>query len=71
MLQSNLVLTFKALGEEHLLVKQAARIKVDGCGLTLTNARTGKTETIPLENIDIISIQSVRGIPGPIKELVN
>lgn len=56
----NLILKFKLAGDDHLHVKGAARIKVDGRGaLMLYNAQSRAVETIDLRTLRSFSIQQV------------
>jgi hypothetical protein len=62
----NLLLRYKIGGESGPRFKGAARIRLDGAGcLTVTDARTGSLETIPLKTIELLSIQSVSAHPRP------
>jgi hypothetical protein len=59
----NLILKFKLAGDDHLHVKGAARIKVDGRGaLMLYNTQSRAVETIDIRALQSFSIQQVR--PG-------
>ena len=56
----NLILKFKLAGDDHLHVKGAARIKVDGRGtLMLYNTQSRAVETIDLRTLRSFSIQQV------------
>jgi hypothetical protein len=55
----NLVLTFSLAGDERLHVRGAARIKVDGRGLTLFDAEKGSSETVHLGSVRSLLIQSM------------
>jgi hypothetical protein len=56
----NLILKFKLAGDDHLHVKGAARIKVDGRGtLLLYNIQSRAVETIDLRTLRALSIQQV------------
>jgi len=60
-LDLNLILRFRIDREPEWQVKGAARIRVDGNGLTLVDPHTGGLETLPLARIETLSIQSVSG----------
>lgn len=55
----HLIIKFKIDGEKGLRVKGAARIRVDGSGLTIIEPHTGAVETLPRGRIEVLSIQSV------------
>ena len=56
----NLILKFKLAGDDHLHVKGAASIRVDGRGaLMLYNAQSRAVETIDLRTLRSFSIQQV------------
>jgi len=60
----NLVLKYTLAGDTRLHVRGAVRIKVDGCGaLTVYGAEDGKLESVSLDCLRSLTIQS---IPDPL-----
>jgi hypothetical protein len=57
----NLILRFRMDRDAECRVKGAARIRVDGEGVTLIDAFTGESETLPPGCTEIMSIQSIPG----------
>jgi hypothetical protein len=58
----NLVLTFTLAGDERVHVRGAARIKVDGRGLTLFDTEKGRPELVRLGSVRSLVIQAVPGM---------
>jgi hypothetical protein len=58
----NLVLKFRLAGDDHIYIKGASRLKVDGRGgLMFHDVQSGKTERIAvgeLESFNILSLQT-------------
>lgn len=65
MTSPNLVLTFTLAGDERTHVRGAARIKVDGSGLTFFDAEKGRAETVRLGSVRSLLIQSLASINLP------
>ena len=55
----NLVLKFTMTGDQTVHVRGAARIRVDGRGLTLFNAENGSSEIVRLGSVQSLVIQSL------------
>ncbi len=56
----NLVLTFRLNGDDHVQIKGAARIKVDGRGgLTFYDVQSGSMERIELGQLQSLTLHSM------------
>ena len=57
----NVVLTYKTKTNDELRLQGASCIRIDGMGMTLIHPETGTVERIPLDAIEVLSIQAVSG----------
>ena len=62
MTPTNLVLTFTLAGDRRVHVRGAARIRVDGRGLTLFDTEKGRSEMVDTACIRSLTIQGVPGL---------
>jgi outer membrane lipoprotein-sorting protein len=53
----NLVLNFRMAGEKESSVRGAARIKLDGHGVTVYDPETASAEKIQLDDVQSLSIR--------------
>jgi len=63
MIAPNLVLKYTLDGDNRIHVRGASRIKVDGSGVTLYRAEDGKSESVNLDCIRSLTIQTVPDLP--------
>lgn len=64
MIAPNLVLKYTIAGDNRVHVRGAVRIKVDGAGVTLYRAEDGQSESVNLDCIRSLTIQSIPDLPA-------
>jgi hypothetical protein len=72
MVAPNLVLKYIVNGDSRVHVRDAVRIRVDGCGsLTVYRAEGGKSESVSLDCLRSLSIQTVGDTSACISAMVH
>jgi hypothetical protein len=59
MANANLVLKFRFTGNNEEQVKVAGRIRLDGRGLTVYDAETGRPQTIATASLESLAIRNI------------
>ncbi len=59
MVDANLVLKFRLAGSNEERVKAVDRIRLDGQGLTIYDAQTGRSQTIETRSLESLKIVNV------------